>query len=72
MEKKDNTFKIGDLVMVSPDLTLLNDWIVGKVIKIRNNPFVGIEIAIEDDKGRIFFGEKNYFKLQKENDLCTR
>ncbi|QZO96826.1 hypothetical protein K6T43_12570 (plasmid) [Riemerella anatipestifer] len=66
MEKKDNTFKIGDLVMVSPDLTLLNDWIVGKVIKIRNNPFVGIEIAIEDDKGRIFFGEKIILNFKRE------
>ncbi|QZO96844.1 hypothetical protein K6T43_12480 (plasmid) [Riemerella anatipestifer] len=52
--------------MVSPDLTLLNDWIVGKVIKIRNNPFVGIEIAIEDDKGRIFFGEKIILNFKRE------
>jgi hypothetical protein len=26
------------------------------------NPFLGEEIAIKDDQGRIFYGEKKYFK----------
>ena len=32
------------------------------VIKIFKNPFIGDEIAIKDDQGRIFFGEKEFFK----------
>ena len=32
------------------------------IINIRKNPFLGLEIAIKDSLGRIFFGEKQYFK----------
>lgn len=63
--KKGNTntpFKIGDVVKVSPYLTKLNDWIIGTVIDILKNPFLGDEIAIKDKEGRIFFGEQEYFK----------
>ena len=63
--KKENskeTFKVGDIVEVSPELTLLKEWISGIVIKIFKNPFIGDEIAIKDDQGRIFFGEKEFFK----------
>ena len=45
--KKHNTkevFNIGDIVEVSPNLTLLKEWIKAKIIKIRRNPFVGTEI----------------------------
>lgn len=45
--KKHNTkevFNIGDIVEVSPNLTLLKEWIKGKIIKIRKNPFIGTEI----------------------------
>jgi hypothetical protein len=54
--------KEGQKVKVSPELTGLNEWIEGLVIKIRNNPFMGIEIAIKDSLGRIFFGQEKYFK----------
>ena len=63
--KKENTketFKVGDIVEVSPELTLLKEWISGIVIKIFKNPFIADEIAIKDDQGRIFFGEKEFFK----------
>ena len=63
--KKENTretFKVGDIVEVSPELTLLKEWISGIVIKIFKNPFIGDEIAIKDDQGSIFFGEKEFFK----------
>lgn len=64
---KNDIFKIGDIVKVSPNLTLLNEWITATIIKIRENPFIGTEIAVEDSNGRIFFGEKTYFELQKDN-----
>ncbi|TDQ77824.1 hypothetical protein [Sphingobacterium yanglingense] len=52
----------GQRVKVSPELTGLGEWVEGLVIKIRKNPFLGIEIAIKDSLGRIFFGEEKYFK----------
>lgn len=70
MEKKDTSLKIGDLVKVSPDLTQLKEWITGEIIKVRENPFIGTEIAIKDNSGRIFFGEKTYFKITKEDKVC--
>lgn len=70
MKKNNTTLKIGDLVKVSPDLTQLKEWITGEIIKVRENPFIGTEIAIKDNTGRIFFGEKIYFKIAKEDNVC--
>ncbi len=71
-KNKETTPKIGDLVKVSPDLTQLKEWITGEIIKVRNNPFIGTEIAIKDSMGRIFFGEESYFKTLKEDNVCTQ
>ena len=54
--------KTGEKVKVSPELTGLEEWIEGVIINVRKNPFLGLEIAIKDSLGRIFFGEKQYFK----------
>ncbi len=54
--------EIGNRVKVSPDITGLSEWIEGIIINIRNNPFLGKEVAIKDRLGRIFFGEEKYFK----------
>jgi hypothetical protein len=54
--------KTGEKVKVSPELTGLEEWIEGVIINIRKNPFLGLEIAIKDNLGRIFFGEKQFFK----------
>ena len=51
----------GQTVYASPELTGLKDKVAGKIIKIRQNPFLGTEIAIKDACGRIFFGEERYF-----------
>lgn len=55
--------KEGQKAKVSPELTGLTEWIEGLIIKIRKNPFLGIEIAIKDSKGQIYFGEEKYFKV---------
>ena len=55
------SFKEGDKAKVSPKLTGFDEWIDGVVISIRNNPFLGLEVAIKDKLGRIFFGEAKYF-----------
>jgi hypothetical protein len=54
--------KIGDRAKIDPRITGAKDWIEGKVIKIRNNPFLGKEIAIKDNQGEIFFDQEKFFK----------
>ena len=54
--------EIGNRVKVSPDITGLSEWVEGIIINIRNNPFLGKEVAIKDSLVRIFFGEEKYFK----------
>ncbi len=54
--------KTGDKAQADPKITGLNYWIEGVIIKIRNNPFLGREIAIKDDLGNIYFDAEKYFK----------
>lgn len=58
----EQSIKTGDRLKVSPSLSGLSEWIEGVVIKIFKNPFIGDEIAIKDSKGRIFYGQKKFFK----------
>ncbi|QIU95098.1 transcriptional regulator [Bacteroides faecium] len=60
--------KVGDKVLVSPDLTMLADWTPATVIEVENNPFIGIVISAKTDKGVIFFGQKDLFKPLKEEE----
>lgn len=55
--------KTGDKASVDPRITGLNHWVGGKIIKIRNNPFLGKEIAIKDSNGVIYFDSIQYFKF---------
>ena len=54
--------KVGDCVLISPDLTHLTDWIAGKVIEVEQNPFIGVVISAETPDGNIFFGYQDLFK----------
>ena len=51
----------GQYAVVSPELTGLTESIKGEVINVRQNPFLGQEIAVRDESGRIYFGESKYF-----------
>jgi len=62
LKMKEGSFKVKEKVKVSPALSGLEKWVEGVIIKIFKNPFLGEEIAIKDDKGRIFYGEKKYFR----------
>ena len=53
--------KIGDNMKVSPTLTEQDGWIIGEVIDVEKNPFLGLVISIKDKAGRIFFGQSRYF-----------
>lgn len=61
--------KVGDRAKVSPRLTGLDEWVEGEVIQIMQNPFKGLEVAIKDDSGRIYWGEAEYFN---KIELCTQ
>jgi hypothetical protein len=54
--------KLGDYVMISPDLTHLNDWVRGTVIEVKQNPFVGVVIVAKTDDGVIYFEREDMFK----------
>jgi len=54
--------KVGEKAKIDPRITGSKNWIEGKIIKIRNNPFLGKEIAIKDDQGKIFFDQQKFFK----------
>lgn len=54
--------KTGDTTKIDPRITGLKNWIEGVVIKVRNNPFLGNEIAVRDAKGVIYFDIEKYFK----------
>lgn len=64
--------KTGDVVLVDPKLTGLDEWIEGTIIDIETNPFKGLVIAIRDSLNRIFFGEEKYFRYANEGKACTQ
>ncbi len=55
--------RLGDLVLISPDLTRLSEWVKGKVIDVENNPYNGEVISARTQDGNIFFGVSNLFKI---------
>ena len=60
--------KVGDKVLISPDLTHLEEWIEGKIIEVEQNPDVGVVISAETSDGNVFFGYQDLFKTTV---LCT-
>lgn len=63
--------KVGDKVLISPDLTKLPDWEEGKVIEVENNTFIGVVISAETKDGNVFFGKEDLFKPQTE-EVCLQ
>lgn len=55
--------KLGDWVLISPDLTQLKEWVKAKVIDIENNSFVGMVISAQTEDGNVFFGRNDMFKF---------
>ena len=62
--------KIGDKVLISPDLTLQKEWLPGTVIQVENNPFVGVVISAETEDRNVFFGREDLFKSAKKEEVC--
>ena len=61
-EKKGIVMKLGDYVLISPEVTRLNEWTRGKVIEVESNPFVGTVISAETPNGDIYFNKESLFK----------
>ena len=53
---------LGDVILISPDLTMSKDWIKGKVIEVDDNSFIGTVISAETADGNVFFGKPDMFK----------
>lgn len=69
--KTNTTFKVGERVLVSPQVTGEPDWIEATITEIEKNPFVGIVINVETDNGILFFEKQDMFKPLK-SALCTQ
>ena len=61
--------KLGDRVLISPQITNRSSWTEGTVMKVEQNPFVGVVITAKSDDGEIFF-EKEY--LFQKIELCMQ
>ena len=61
--------KIGDKVLISPDLTRMEGWITGTVIEVEDNPFIGTVISAETEDKDVFCGKEDLFKPQTE-EVC--
>lgn len=59
---------IGNKILISPELTRMEDWIIGTIIEIEDNPFVGIVISAETDDGDVFFGREYMFQFPSEEN----
>lgn len=55
--------KVGDSVMISPEVTKKGEWEKGKVIDVEANPFIGTVISAETDDGDIYFEKECLFKI---------
>lgn len=65
-------FKIGERVLVSPQMTGYSDWIEATIFEIEENPFVGIVINVKTDNGIIFFEKEDMFKPLNEIEVCMQ
>ena len=70
MENQTN-FKVGDRVLVSPQVTGEKEWIEATIIEIEQNPFVGIVITVETDDKNVFFEKEDMFKPLTEK-VCLQ
>lgn len=70
MENQTN-FKVGDRVLVSPQVTGEKEWIEASIIEVEQNPFVGIVITVETDDKNVFFEKEDMFKPLTEK-VCLQ
>jgi hypothetical protein len=54
--------RLGDNVLISPEVTHKSEWTQGTVIDVEANPFVGMVISAKTADGEIYFEKANLFK----------
>ena len=57
--------KVGDKVLIAPEVTNLSDWIPATVINVENNSFRGIVIVAETEDGNVYFIVLHLLIIQK-------
>ena len=61
-KQKKGIMRVGDNVLISPDVTHKSDWQIATVIEVEENPFVGTVISARTEDGEIFFDKAYLFK----------
>jgi hypothetical protein len=59
--------KVGDKVLISPDLTMQKEWTPATVIEVEDNSFIGVVISAQTEDENVFFGKEYLFKPQTES-----
>lgn len=61
---RENLYKVGDSIMVSPYLTHKSEWIKGKIVSVEENSLNGTIISAEMPDGDVFFqrADPDYFR----------
>ena len=54
--------RLGDNVLISPEVTHKSEWTQGTVIDVEQNPFVGTVISVKTVDGEIYFDKAYQFK----------
>ena len=62
--KKDRIMeaRLGENVLISPEVTHKSNWTEGTVIDVEQNPFVGTVISVKTAEGEIYFDKAYQFK----------
>ena len=60
--KTASSFKVGEEVLISPQVTNEKQWIKGVVTEIEDNPFVGFVISVKTKDLGMFFDKEYLFK----------
>lgn len=60
--KTASIFKVGEEVLISPQVTNEKQWIKGVVTEIEDNPFVGFVISVKTKDLGMFFDKEYLFK----------
>ncbi len=63
--------KVGDRVLISPQVTGRKEWTEATIIELERNPFAGLVITAKADDGEIFFEKEDMFKLLN-NEVCMQ
>ena len=57
-----SSFRVGEEVLISPQVTNEKEWIKGIVTEIEDTPFVGFVISVKTKELGMFFDKEYLFK----------